>query len=259
MSKYNYIKKPEDIIGIDSSDIDVKLFKYLFGMKKDGQRFKPSDTFILKKNQYSCLKTDIKTSMGNYLINRSLFNDNVVNVIGYINKRFSGDTIEDIESQLATALLNDKITVHDLIHYMDRIQFFGFSLSSTFVASLTDKTVFLPDSVFKEKEKLIKEAGDKINDPLVSTAIQKKVIEKAKEVIGTNDPGMDLYESGSKASFENNFAKIFLMNGSMLDMETGEFKTSTSSYFEGVKKSEIDLYANAMVEGCYAKGEFMPF
>lgn len=248
------IKKPEDILTIKPTEIETKTFKYLFGMTKDGQRFKPNTPFILKKDQYLGLTSDVKTCMGNYMINRTLFNDNVVKIVGYVNKRFNSDTIEEVESKLAKALLNDKITVPDLIYYMDRIQFFGFSLSSAFAPSLTEKTVFMPESVFKEKARLIKENIANINDPMVSTDIQKQIIKKAKEVIGKDDPGMDLYESGSKASFGNNFAKIFLMNGSMLDMETGDFKTSTSSYFEGVTKSEMDLYANAMVEGCYAKG-----
>lgn len=250
---YSFIKSPEDLLKVQTKDIGSKLFKYLFGRRKEGVRFKTDTQFVLKKGQYPYLEKDIKTTMGNYMVNRALFNDNLIKELGYINKRFSADTVENIEAQLSDALLEDRISVKDLIYYMDRIQFFGFSLSSTFVPSITEKTVFLDKSIKKEKEKLIKEAGDKINDPIVAAGIQKKLIDKAKESIG-NDVGMDLYESGSKASFGNNFAKLFLMNGPMIDINTGEYRTSTSSYSDGVKKSEADLYANSMTEAAFAKG-----
>lgn len=253
---YDYkkeMKKPEDIVNIDAKDIDVDILKWLFAYTKNGPRYKRTDSFILKKNQYRGLLRDTNTTIGNFLVNKALFNDNLIDIVGYVNKRFSADVIEDIESKLAKALLNDYINVHDMIYYMDRIQFFGFAPNDTFSPSLTDKTIFMPESIMKEKARLVKENKDKINDPLIALDIQKKLISKAKEVIG-DDVGMDLYGSGSKASFGNNFAKLFLMNGPMLDLENGGFRTSVSSYSEGVKKDEMDLYANSIVNAAYSKG-----
>jgi hypothetical protein len=247
------INKPEDIVNIETKDINVKLLRWLFAHRKEGPRFTRTDSFILKKGQYPGLDKDTKTTIGNYIINRALFNENAIKIVGYVNKRFNSKVVEDIESKLANALLNDKIDVKDLIYYMDRIQFFGFAPNDIFSPSLTEKTIFLPDSIRKEKEKLVQANKDNIDDPLVAVSIRDQLIKKAKDSIG-KDPGLDLYESGSKASFENNFAKLFLMNGSIMDLESGQLKTSTHSYSEGVPKSEMQLFANSMVTSSYASG-----
>lgn len=251
---YSFIKNAEDVVNLSVEDVTTDLFKYLLGYRQGGSRFKRTDTFILKKDKYPKLEKDIKTSIGNFLVNLALFekNENLINAVGYVNKRFSSGTVGEIEGKLSEALINDKINTKDLIVYLNNIQFFGFSLSDVFCASLSEKTVFMSKNIINEKKRLLKEYGSSIEDPIKAVEMQAKLIDFAKNDIGNDDPGMDLYRSGSKASFENNFSKLFLMNGPIMDLNTGKLKTSTSSYFEGVKREEMDLYANANTASAFA-------
>lgn len=251
---FKSINKPEDVVKLDPDDISTDLFKYLLGSRKNGSRFKRTDTFILKKGEYPFLEKDTKTTIGNYLVNLGLFekNERIIKVIGYVNKRFSSKTVGEIEGKLSEALINDLITTKDIIQYINNIQFFGFSLSDVFCATLSDKTVFMSKAIMDEKKRLLKEYGKEIEDPIRAVEMQAKLIDFAKKDIGEDDPGMDLYRSGSKASFENNFSKLFLMNGPIMDLNTGKLRTSTTSYFEGVKREDLDLYANANTSSAYA-------
>lgn len=248
------IKKPEDVFKLDVKDITTDLFKYMLGNRKEGPRFKKEEVIIIKKGTYPTINTDKKTCIGNYLVNLALFekNENLINIVGYINKRLSSKVVGDIESKLAEAVKTHKLSTKDLIVYLNNIQFFGFSISDVFCASLTPKTVFMSKAIIDKKKQLLKEYGDKIKDPIMALEMQQKLIDFAKKDIGEDDPGMDLYGSGSKASFQNNFSKLFLMNGPIMDLNTGKLRTSTTSYFEGVKREEMDLYANANTSSAFA-------
>ena len=250
---YSFIKEPKDILKIKAEDVSTDLFKYCLASRKDGPRFKRTETFIMPKGTYPTVDKDIKTTVGNYLVNLGIFqnNERLISVVGYVNKRFGADVIHDIESKLSEALIDKKVITKDIIQYINNIQFYGFSLSDVFCASLTEKTVFMDKEIMDYKKKLLKEYGEDIQDPIKAVEMQGKLIKKAKEVIG-DDPGLDLYESGSRASFGNNFSKLFLMNGPIMDLNTGKLRTSTSSYLEGVQKDELDLYANLNTASAYA-------
>lgn len=254
--KFEEILEPRDLLKLEEADLGADLFLYLFGYRKDGPRFNPNTQFILKKGEYYTLP-DTKTTMGNYLINRCLFTESIFNEIGYINKKLTSSVVEDdIDKGIARGVREKRIPIKpDLIRYLDNIQFFGFSINDAFGPSLTHKTVFIPKDIQNYKKQLVKEYEQDIKngDPIKYVEMQKKLIDKTKQVIG-KDPGMDLYESGSKASFENNFSKLFLMAGAMQNLETGGYHISTTAYSEGVKKEEVEHFANSATTSSYASG-----
>lgn len=254
--KFQDIREPRDLLKLQEEDLSASLFLYLFGNRLEGPRFKPDTIMYLKKGEYYSLP-DTKTTMANYLINRCLFTESIYKEIGYINKKITSKVIEDdIDRKISEGVREGRIPIKpDLIRYLDHIQFFGFSINDAFGPSLTPKTVFIPDDIKRYKEELIKEYSDDLekNDPVKYVEMQGKLIKKTKEVIG-KDTGMDLYESGSKASFENNFSKLFLMAGGMKNLETGGFHISTTSYSEGVKKEEVEHFANSATVSSYSSG-----
>ena len=254
--KFEEILEPRDLLKLQEEDLGADLFLYLFGYRKEGPRFDPNTQFIIKKGEYYSLP-DTKTTMGNYLINRCLFTEAIFNEIGYINVKITSGIVEDvIDKGISRGVRERRIPIKpDLIRYLDNIQFFGFSINDAFGPSLTHKTVFIPEDIKNYKKQLVKEYDKDIKngDPIKYVEMQKKLINKTKQVIG-NDPGMDLYESGSKASFENNFSKLFLMAGAMQDLEKGGYHISTTAYSEGVKKEEVEHFANSATTSSYASG-----
>lgn len=251
------IRKPEDILKIKREDLNQSLFTYIFGNReKYGPRFQRNHKLVIGKDQYPYgNKEPIVTSIGNYMINYSLFNENVYNIIGYVNKRFSADVIGDIDKKLSAALLNDKISTKDIIDYLDRIQFYGFGLNSLVTPSLTELTMFALPNVMKRKDELEKQYKAELDagDVVVADKIEKELMQLAKETIG-KDKGMELYDSGSKASFSNNYKLMNIMKGALLDPETGKYKISTANYENGVPKEETHMFASSMVANEYAKG-----
>ena len=256
----NEIKTVSDIIkyihNTDKEEIGQKFFNYLFGyIEEKGPRFKTNQKITLKPNEYYNNKTAINTCIGNYLLNYVIFNEKLYNEIGFINKRFDSDTIDEINSKIEYLLLNDIITTKDTIYYLNRLQFFGFSLTSLLTASLTDKTMFELPEVKKRKKELYEKYKNEIanNDIVTMEKIDKELLDLAKSIL-KDDKGYEYYKSGSKASFANNYKAMNVEKGAMQDLQNGGYKLSMSSYQEGVPKEETELFANAMVAAEYAKG-----
>lgn len=255
MDKFN-ITNPQQLLQYKIDDFNASLFRYMFGNRgKEGPRFTPQDVFIIPKGGYYGNTEPIKTNIGRYMLNKAIIPENIYKQIGFFNEKWSSNAISGLSSTISANLLEGRITPEDVIKFLDKIQFYGFSLNAIITPSMTDKTVFLPDEFYKRKEKLISENKEAIEagDTVVTNRIEQELLDYAKELIG-DDPGMDLFNSGSKASFGNNFKLLNVMKGSIMDLSTGQYKTSTTHYMDGVKKDETHLYADSMVSGAYARG-----
>lgn len=254
MDTYN-IKKAEDVLDIKMEDFTASLFKYMFGNTKNGRRFKPQDQLIIPKGKYYGNAEPIKTNIGRYMLNKAIIPEDIYKHIGFFNERWSAKSIRALNSDISEHLLDGRIDPRSFIKFLDNLQFFSFSLNAVMTSSMTENTVFLPDEFYKRKEKLIKENQEAIDngDTVVTNKIEKELLDYAKELIG-DDSGMNLFNSGSKASFDNNFKLLNVMKGSIMDLSTGQYKTSTSHYMDGVKKEETHLYADSMVSGAFARG-----
>lgn len=250
------ISNPSQLLDYGISDFSASLFRYMFAHRgKLGPRFIPQDTFIIPKGRYYGNTEPIKTNIGRFMLNKAIIPENIYVHIGFFNERWTSKSVGKLNSSISSKLLDAIISPKDVIVYLDKLQFYGFSINSTANPSMTDKTVFLPDSFYKKKEQLAKEnkVAIEAGDTVVTNKMEKELLSYAKEIIG-NDPGMDLFDSGAKASFDNNFKLLNVMKGSIMDLSTGQYKTSTTHYMGGVKKEESHLFADSMVAGAYARG-----
>lgn len=250
--------KPEDILDWSIDDFDINIFNYMFGNLGPGKgsRYSPQDTFIIPKGRYYGNKDAIETNIGRYMINKAIIPESIYKEIGFINKRWTGKILEDINDAVADTLMekgDDREYCKDVIKFLDKTQFYGFALVAQNGTSMSEKTVFLPDKFYKKKEALVKEHKDDINDPDTANKISDELLNYAKEIIG-DDYGMEVFNSGAKPSFGNNFKVLNVMKGPIMDLSTGKYVTSTTHYMDGVKKEEVHLFADAMVSGAYARG-----
>lgn len=262
MALYNVIQKDdlEMVLELNPDKIDKKLFIYLFGNKKQednsiNSKYAPQCMMTIPKGKYCLNKESIKTTLGLFLFNKLFIEENFYSILGYINSPITNKALDDIESRLSQALLEDQITTLQFIKFLDKLQFFSFTLASIITPSITVKAVDEIPEVKKRKEQLFKEYKKELEsgDVIKSVKIESELLDIAKQSL-KGDPAMDLFDSGSKASFGNNYKNISIMMGPKLDPQTGDYRISKNNYITGIAKDDIDLAANALTVGAFSKG-----
>lgn len=233
----------------DKSTVDpvTKKFKVI------PSKYKTYDTFILEKGEYFN-KEKVTTNIGLFIYNKLLIEEKFSDVVGYVNTPIDKNVQADIESKLSDALLNDRITVEDMATYLNRLQWLSKQFNSLFSGSFTMKTLKPIPSVVKRREELLKQNKDALDagDVITAVKIESELKDLARKEIGT-DHGMDLYKSGAKGSFDNNYKAISLIKGPIFNPVTGKYDIVKTNLIEGIEKKDVSAYANAVVTGEYPK------
>lgn len=245
---------PEDI----TSDF---IFNYLADTSKkvDGKlvsvpsKIKTYDTFTLKKGEYFNTET-VTTNVGLFIFNKFLIEESFSKVVGYVNTPVNAKIQKNIEAKISQALLNDEITVDDMVKYLNKLQWLSKEFNAVFSGSFTMKTLKPVPKVMKHKEKLVKENEEalKKGDITVAVNIEKELLNMAREEL-KDDPGMDLYNSGARGSFDNNYKNIAVIKGPVYNPVTNKYDFVSSNFMEGIKKDEIPIVANSIPAGAYPK------
>ena len=211
------------------------------------------DTFTLKKGEYFN-KEDITTNVGLFIFNKFLIEESFSDFLGYINTPVNSKVYKSIENDISQALLNDIITVEDMVKYLNRLQWISKQFNAVFSGSFTMKTLKPVPKVMKLKEKLLKENKEALERGDVTTGvkIEKELLEAAKEEL-KGDPGLDLYDSGARGSIGNNYKNIAVVKGPVYNPITDKWDFVASSFMEGIKKEEIPVVANSIPAGAYPK------
>lgn len=250
------------LMSLKPSDITFDLLIDLFADKSKkvngkititGSKIKTSDEFTLKKGEYTN-STDVLTNAGLFIFNKLIVEEHLVPVLGYVNEPLTNGVVNKLEDKLSKALLTDKITVDQMVQYLNRLQWYGFQMNSVVCGSFTMKTIKPSSKAITARNKLFKENAAKIKDGDVVTAvkIEKEVVGIAHEEL-KNDPGMDLYKSGARGSFDNTYKNISLMKGPVYNPATGKFDIVESNFMEGIQKKDIHVHGNSVITGAYPK------
>lgn len=256
--KYLMALKPEDItfellisLFADKTVKEIKNNKLM--MKVISSKMKPSDEFTLKAKEYFN-KEEIITTAGQFIYNKLLIERDFAELLGYIHQAINKDVHNSLEDKLSKALLNDKITVKQMVDYLNRVQWLSQQFHSVISGSFTMGTLKPNKEVIKKRDQLLKENKDKLKkgDATVAAKIEKELLSLAKEKL-KGDHGLDLYDSGARGSFGNNFKNITIMKGPTFNPTTGEFDIVQSNFMEGIKKTELETYGNAIISGSYPK------
>jgi len=230
----------------------------------DGEqsKYEPQDRFVLKKdivNKYAeenIINEDIHTTLGRYLVNCFLFFNNsiILKKVGYVNEVIDKKKVVAITNEITQLVLEDKVTVSEMYDYLNRLNWFGFTLSSFVSPSINTDILITPPSVEKKKKELISvnEEELKKGNPVVATDIESELISAAKESLKDN-PAKALYDSGSKINFSNQYKEMNLMGGPTINNETGEFRIVTNSLIDGLDKDDIAAQGDSIVTGVYSR------
>lgn len=248
------------LVSLQPKDISIKLISDLFGDtydKKTGKvkpsRFKPTDTLTVKSGE--CMsKETIQTTAGRVIFNKIIIQPAFGDQFGFINTVINKGGLSKLEETLSQALMDDKITTEQMMTYFDHLQWLGANANHILTPSFTMGTLTPLKNITDERDKLLKQNAEKIEkgDILVAVQIENDLTKKAKEQL-KDDPGMDLFNSGARGSFENNYKNTSIMKGASYNPIDGKFEVIGTNFMEGIDKEHMHLQGNAIIAGSYPK------
>lgn len=253
--KYLLSLTPDDI----TYDLLVDLYSDRVEKNKDGKmvvkpaRFNTYDEFILNPGEYFNTEK-ITTNVGLFIFNKFIIEEDFSKVVGYVNFPVDSGAVRKIESKMSDALLNDEIKVEQMVKYLNKFQWLSMYVHHILAGSFTMKGLKPIPEVVKRRDQLLKEHADEIADGKVEVMarIEKELVEQAKAIL-KDDPSTDLYNSGARGSFGNNYKAISIMKGPVYDPISGKYKLIEANYMEGLKKTDIPQSASSVVAGAYPK------
>lgn len=248
--------KPEDLTFTNLCSIFADTLDNSNGKssKVNKAKYKPTDKIHLKANQYFN-KEDCDTTLGRLIVNKIICEcTGLEDVIGYMNYVMTEKNYKIMEGKTTRALKEGKITTDQMVKYIEYRDWFGLQFHIVVTSSFTPGTLMIPKEVASLKKQLLKQYEKEIaaGDPTVAELIEKKLIEKTKEVL-KDDVGMDLYNSGARGSLGNNYKNLNLMRGPIYNNITNKYDIITNSLSDGLKKRDIPANANESIGGAYPK------
>jgi hypothetical protein len=198
-----------------------------------------------------------RTTVGRWVFNKCFIEQDLFDLFHYINKPVNDKIFDYINDTISSALLEDKIDLQVLKNYLIRTQKFQ-PYSNILSAGFSDKMLMMGKFLRPYKEKLLKQYEKDLQDPdkklYAISKIEKELLDIAKKELGL-DPSMDLYDSGAKGKFGNNFKNIFVLKGASKDPDPSKgYNIITSNYAEGTSREDYVNMAKSMTEGPYKRG-----
>lgn len=200
------------LITLPYENITLTLLKELFANKKDKPaKFLPNDFFTLPAKKFHNDKAE-RTTVGRYIFNLFVLSPKLITLVGYQNTTMGKGGIGDLEDELSKLLLNDKIASEDMFSYYDKTQWLGFSMAKFLNASLTYDLLVPTKGIEEKKAELIERYKKAIEtgDVIAISKMEKELIDFAKKEV-ENVPDMQIYNSGGRGSFGNNYKNTTLM------------------------------------------------
>ena len=232
----------------------------LLGDFGGGEKYKPYDYFKVPVDSYGPEgkrnKKPFYTTVGLWIFNRAFIEKDLFDLFQYINDPITKKVHGKINNELSYAVLEDKISLDVLKKFEQKVQKF-MPLVSVLSASYTDKMLTITESVDKKKKELLKKYKEGIDnqDPKVMNVIEKALLDYSKELL-KDDPSMDMFDSGARASFGNNFKNMFVSKGAIKNPDpTKGYDLITSSYMDGVTKEEYPAFAASLSAGPYSRAK----
>ena len=221
--------------------------------KIEEPKFKFTDTFSLKANEYNNSKPIEKTNLGLFIFNKFIIENLLEKVTEYWNEPITKKVLGKFENKISDGLLNDVITVDDFAEYENRMQWI-LAIHTMTCGSFTEKTIKPLNSVINKRDKLLKENKEALDagDAVCGVQIESELLKDAREEL-KNDPGMELFNSGARGNFDNHYKCNNVMRGPVFDRIKGRYVINPRSFHEGLRIENFPEAASGVVEGQYPK------
>jgi len=249
------------LLSLDKDTITASQIISIFGnTTKKGSfevsppRIRPNAVLHLKAGEY-INKKDVETTAGIFLFNKLMIEGKIDSIMedGYVNDTITKKKFSKIMSIVSENLMNKKITLEKVVEFLTAFEFWGLKLIVPFSPSFTMNVLKPNEEVKKEKERLLKEYEEGDDKSLTKMVeIEDKLIAAAAKA-NKGDPGMTLYDSGSRGSFDDNYKNISIMLGPSKNPATNQYTFVTNNYIEGVDKKDLPILGNNVVSASYPK------
>jgi hypothetical protein len=250
----------KQILDTPLDQMDYKFFSDLFGDKfingkEVKSKYNTYDKVKLNKSMYKYVDGEIETTIGRLLYNRYLLErTGLYSVIPYVNRPVVNKLQGKMQDEICAALLDDKVKTEQMMQYIDARDYLGLKLNALLTTSYSTIMMRTPDKVKKRREELLEKNKEKLEKGDINTvvAIENELLEIAEKEIA-DDPAMDLFKSGARGSFGNNYKCNNIMRGAVPNNITGKYDIITSSYLDGFDKKDIPALNNSALAGAYTK------
>lgn len=251
----------KELLSLTPKDLTFRKLVSIFGSLRDENsktlkakkaRFEPQDGMTIRPDQYF-VKKITKTTVGAFIFNKYIIEgSHVQNATGYVDWEITDKGLQKLEDIISVALLDDKITRKEFDDYINRRDTLGQQLHAVVCSSFTMNILKTPKDVEKRKAELFKQHEKELadGDVKVAVSIEKELLDLAKSEL-KNDPAMDLYMSGARGSFNNNYKNINLMKGPVFNNITGKYDIVKSGFLDGIEKKDIGTSGNSIIAGSY--------
>ncbi len=220
--------------------------------------FKFSDNIELDKGSLLNVDRDIKTTLGNVLVNAILLIYPFGDKIPFITGRFSGGEIIGIITKNLKDYPDENTVKEPNAFYVDELEKCANACTYLEAFSLlcvptTSASTMLPNpAVMKLRDELLKKHKHELDNPAVIADIQAQMVKLDKEAF-KNDKAFGFYLSGKAYNIVR--MKKFGMMGVIGGIGDAKPSLVTTNLSEGWDKNNLNAYIDDIRAGSYARGK----
>lgn len=250
------------LLSLKQEDLGIKLISRMFGKtakKVNGKmviaqpRFDTKSKLFLKKGEY-INENDVETTVGSFLFNKLMVEGMIEDCIPgrYYNEVINKKGMSKFLEYISVGVMEQKIPVDpNLTTWLKHYEFYGMKASTIFSPSYSEGLLRHNEKVMKVRDKAMAET--KNADIAKMVEMEDKIVETARKEL-KGDPGMTIFDSGARGSFENDYKNMNLSLGAVAKPDSpGEFSFVKSNYIDGLQKEDMVSSANVIVNSAYPK------
>jgi len=244
------------LLALKHSEVTKEWLMANFAVVNGKQKIPFEGEFTLRETDETAsvipkVKGNIDTTAGRYIANLFLLgNAKFTSLFSYINEPWTKKIVCNINEELCSAVLEEKISSLDYMDFINRETWLSFAITSFISPGLSNDIYKEVPSVSALKKRLLQENADAVKNIDVDKLNQIDSEVKNKFVDEIKDKNAYAYiESGAAKDVVGvTSAMRGLVNESK---DNTRFRFASSSLQEGIKKSEIAIYAdNGIGSGC---------
>lgn len=251
-----------ELLSIDQESLTISKISKLFGKttsKENGKfvvkepKFDVRSELRLEAGEY-INKEAVVSTVGIFLFNKIMVEGMIEEIVpnGFYNEVIDKSGFNKLIDIVSNGLMMGKIKVNPtLVKWLKQYEFYGMKACTIFSPSYSYGLLKQNVQVQKEKAKLLKDQDNKTVTEM--TEIEDALVSSSRKIL-KDDPGMTLFDSGARGSFDNDYKNMNLMIGPVPKPgNPGEFDMATGNYIEGMNKEDIVAYGNIAVNAVYPK------
>lgn len=243
---------------INERDWLISIFSHKREMKQDGKGFHVLPPLIpiegyfnLPANTLPNQPETMLTTAGLYVFNMYVIAAAFKHKIPYINHELNAGALDDLNSDIAGLMLENKLEIKDEVEvYQNNCTFISY-LTEMLMPGLSLELLKELPEVEKKKKELVKKFKDEIDAGdagFYADNIEKPLLDEAKKIL-ENDESWDIYSIKKKPTFDNNYKSNLISVGPIRNSITDGFDIVSNSYGDGIEIDKYQAYCNQLISG----------